>query len=77
MRRSYTIEVEFDEEITLAEQDRQVCMVLENLISDWWLCAAERMGVVATVPEALGAIAVVADRQPRAERRSTGDEDVR
>lgn len=63
MKKSYTVEIEFDEEITLAEQDRQVCMVLENLVSDWWTCAAVRVGVNATGPVANVAIAVVADRQ--------------
>jgi len=63
MRRAYTVEIDFEDDITLAEQDRQVCAVLENLVSDWWTCAAVRVAR-GLAPLAGDAIAVVAERQP-------------
>lgn len=64
-KRYYTVEIEFEDEITLAEQDRRVCMVLENLVTDWWESAAVRMDSHMLLPFPDSAIATVATKPPR------------
>jgi hypothetical protein len=38
--RAYAVEIEFDTPITLAEQDRLACVVLEKLVDEFWGDAA-------------------------------------
>jgi hypothetical protein len=56
LRRRYVVEIDFDTPIDKAEQDRRVCMVLEDLVSDYWAsvapncdCYHEPEKVIATV----------------------------
>jgi hypothetical protein len=39
-KRCYAIEIGFDVPITLAEQDRLACVVLEKLVEEFWGDAA-------------------------------------
>jgi hypothetical protein len=39
-KRCYAVEVRFDVPITLAEQDRLACVVLEKLVEEYWGDAA-------------------------------------
>tara|TARA_R110002074_G_scaffold253081_4_gene425109 strand:+ start:10332 stop:10520 length:189 start_codon:yes stop_codon:yes gene_type:complete len=39
--RLYKIELEFDEDIPLAETERRVCASIEELINHYWGIAAE------------------------------------
>lgn len=65
MKKFYTLEIEFEDEITLAEQDRRVCMVLENLVTDWWPVAAIRAVPHGIVPVPDSAIATPASAPAR------------
>ena len=74
-KRNYMIEIEFDEDIALAEQDRKICMVLEALVSDWWTCATTRLRLNDRdqVPNADFAIAIP-HPPPNRGKQEKGDE---
>jgi hypothetical protein len=35
-KRTYAVDIEFDTPINFAEQDRLACVVLENLVNEFW-----------------------------------------
>lgn len=37
--RTYAVEIQFDMPIDFAEQDRLACVVLEDLVNDYWTTA--------------------------------------